>query len=162
MKFGGKDFKDYWKIIKIPTLVLVAWAIVGFIVAVVSFSTYMSIFTPLVGWLLLIVVFGFIGWITIDDFKGTIGMAAWGGALSGAISGLVGAVIGILMFYFVPAIIEVAVSQAVSQGASAEMVESFMSIGVYIGVVTGPLVSGVIGAVISALSALVAKNLKFK
>ena len=157
MKFGGKEFSDYWKIIKIPTYVLIGWSIIGFIISIISFSLYLSIFSSSSGWFLLIGVFGFIGWMTIKDHKGTVKIAAWGGALSGAISGFIGAIIGILMFYFVPAILDYTIVQA--QGAmDAASLQGLMETMIYVGLITGPLISGIIGAAIAAVAALIAKK----
>jgi len=155
MKFANKEFSDYWKIIKIPTYVLIAWSVLGLIIAFISFSLYITIFSTLASWLLTIIVFGFIGWTIIKDHKETIKIAAWSGALAGIISGFVGAVLGIIMFYIVPEVIQAAIAQA---GANAAAVENFIAIGVYIGLITGPLVSGIIGTIISAIAALIAKK----
>ena len=158
MKFAQKDFLDYWKIIKMPTLILIAWGILGFIISVVSFSLYVTIFSPIAGWFLTIMIFGFIGWTTVKDHKEKIKIAAWAGALSGAISGLVGAIISILTFYLVPEVMEAALQQVAQSGADLAAVQGFMAIGVFIGLITGPLISGIIAAIISAIAALIAKK----
>ena len=158
MKFGGKEFSDYWAIIKIPTLVLIAWAVLGFIFSIISFSLYQTIFSSVAGWILTIAVFSFIGWTTVKDHKGTVGIAAWGGALSGVIAGFIGAIIAILMFYFVPAFSQLAIAQATAQGADVAMVRNFMAIGIFIGLITGPLINGLVGAAISAIAGLIAKK----
>jgi len=157
MKFAGKDFLDYWKIIKIPTYILVAWGILGFIISIISFSLYNTIFSPLAGWILTIAVFGFIGWHSVKDHKHGIKVSAWAGALAGAISGFAGAIIAFLMFYFVPEVLFAVASQA---GADPAAMQGFMAIGIYIGFITGPLVSGIIGAILSAIAALIAKKIK--
>ncbi len=158
MKFAEKEFSDYWKIIKIPTLILIGWSVLGFIISVVSFSLYATIFSPLAGWLLTIIIFGFIGWTVIKDHKEGVKIAAWAGALSGAISGFVGASISILMFYLVPEIIEAAMQQVAQAGGDIAAVQSFMAIGVFIGLITGPLVYAIIAAIISTIAALIAKK----
>jgi hypothetical protein len=157
MKFAGKEFNDYWKIIKIPTYVLVGWSVLGFIVSIVSFSLYATIFSAGASWVLMIAVFGFIGWTIIKDHKESVKIAAWGGALTGAIAGFAGAIISIFMFYLVPEVIQAAIMQA---GANAAAVESFMAVAIFIGLITGPLVSGIIGAVITGIVALIAKKIK--
>lgn len=156
MKFAQKEFSEYWKIIKIPTYILIAWSILGLIISIISFSLYATIFSPLASWLLTIIVFGFIGWTTIKDHKETTKIAAWSGALTGIISGFIGAIIGIIMFYLVPEVIQAAITQA---GANAAAVESFMALGVYIGLITGPLFAAIIGAIISSIAALIAKKI---
>jgi len=157
MKFANKEFKEYWEIIKIPTYILIAWGVLAFIISIISFSLYVTIFSPLSSWLLTIIIFGFIGWTTIKDHKQTVRIAAWSGALAGIISGFIGAILGILMFYFVPQVIQAAIAQS---GANPELIQDFMKMGIYIGLVTGPLFSGLIGAAISAISALISKKVK--
>lgn len=155
MKFSNKEFSDYWKIIKIPTCILIAWGVLGLIISIISFSLYTAIFSSAASWLLTAAVFGFIGWAAIKDHNQTIKIAAWAGALGGAISGFIGAIIGILMYYLVPEFIQAAIAQA---GANAAAIESFMAIGIFIGLITGPLVSAIIGAIISAIAALIAQK----
>ncbi len=155
MQFAGKDFLYYWKIIKIPTYVLVGWSLLGFITAIISSSLYISIFSSSASWLLMIAVFGFIGWTAVKDHKQTVKIAAWSGALAGAVSGLAGAVLSIFLVYFVPSVILYAASQA---GVDPASIQGIMKIGVYIGLITGPLFSALIGAAISAIAALIAKK----
>jgi len=157
MKFAKKDFSEYWKIIKIPSYVLIGWSLIALIISIASFSMYITIFSPWSNWILTIAVFSFIGWTAIKDHKETIKVASWAGALTGLITGLIGAVFGIIMFYLVPEVIQAAVAQA---GVNAEAVQSYMKIGIYIGLITGPLVSALIGALISAIAALIAKKIK--
>jgi len=156
MKFANKPFSDYWKIIKIPTYVLIVWSALAFIASIISYSLYTTIFSPLASWILTIAVFGFIGYTTIKDHKENIKTSAWAGALAGAISGFIGAIFGILMFYIVPEIIYAAAAQA---GVDPSAIQGFMAIGIYIGLITGPLISGLIGAAISAIAALIAKKI---
>ncbi len=161
MKYADKDFSYYWKIIKIPTYVLIAWSVLGFIMSIISLSLYLSIFSATVNWFLIIVVFGFIGWTVIKDYKGTVKIAAWAGALSGAIVGFIGAIISILTFYFVPEVIQLTISQLAQQpGVDFAAIQGFMKIGMYAGLITGPLFAGLIGAAISAVAALIAKKVK--
>lgn len=159
MKFGGKEFSDYWKIIKIPTLILIAFGVLGFIISIISFSLYTSIFSAASGWILTIAIFGFIGWSAVKDHKENIKIAAWAGALSGAISGFVGAIISILMFYLTPEVIEAVLQQAAQAGTDAAAIQGFMAIGIFIGLITGPLFSGIIAAIISTIAALIAKKI---
>lgn len=158
MKFAEKGFTDYWKIIKLPTYVSVAWVLAGLITSKISFSIYQAIFSPSANWALTIAVFAFIGWTAVKDHKETIKIAAWAGALSGAISGFIGAVTGLVMFYLVPDLLQYMLSSAAAQGIAVASVQQFMVIGMYIGLVTGPLISGVVGAILSAIAAWIAKK----
>lgn len=156
MKFANKEFSEYWKFIKVPTYVLIAWSVLGFITSIISFSLYATIFSSLANWILTIAVFSFIGWTAIKDHQQTKKIAAWSGALAGIIAGFAGAIISILMFYLVPEVIQAALAQA---GANAAAVEGFLKIGIYIGLITGSLVSGIFGAIIAVIAALIAKKI---
>ncbi|MCP3682577.1 MAG: hypothetical protein GY861_07805 [bacterium] len=164
MELAGKSFSNYWKIIKIPTLILIAWSVLGFITALVSFSLYSSIFNPIAGWILIFAVFGFIGWHTVKDHKGGVGTAALGGAITGVIAGLIGGIVAILMMYFVPAIIDVTVQQAMQQmqaqgqAASREQIEGWIKFGSYISIVIAPVINALLGAGIAAIGALIGKR----
>jgi len=155
MKFAKKEFSDYWKIIKIPTYIMIAWSILGFILSIVSFSLYSMIFSAMAGWILVIAVFGFIGWTAVKDHNEGVKIAAWSGALSGVIAGFIGAVIAILMFYIAP---DVILQQAASTGVDISQLQSFMQIGLFIGLVTGPLLNGIIGAIISSIAGFIGKK----
>lgn len=158
MKFANKEFKDYWKIIKVPTYVLIAWSVLGFIISIISFSLYTTIFSPLASWFLMLAVFGFLGWTTIKDHKETTKIAAWSGALAGIISGFVGAILSIVMINFVPAALQLALAQ-VSQGGATQISEGFIKIATYFSLITGPLFSAIIGAIIAVIAALIAKKI---
>jgi hypothetical protein len=160
MKFGDKEFAEYWKIIKIPTYILIAWSVLGLIIGMVSYSTYLSIFSSLTGWLLVVAIFTFIGWTAVKDHKLKIKIAAWSGALSGAISGAAGAIIGILMYYLVPEVVKAAMAQASQAGVDISAIQGFMVIGIYIGLITGPLISALIGGAIAALAGFIATKIR--
>ena len=155
MKIAGKEFLDYWNIIKIPTLVLIAWSVIGVIISALSLSLYFTIFTPISSWIITIAAYAFIGWIAVKDHKEKISIAAISGAISGIIVGLLGAVVGIFVFYFMPGVIEATLQQA---GVAMEQVKDIMQIGVYIGLITGPLVSGILGTIFAAITGFIAKK----
>lgn len=159
MKFANKEFSYYWKIIKIPTFILIGWSVLAFIISIISFDLYNTIFSPLAGWLLMLAVFGFIGWTTIKDHKESTGIAAWAGALAGAISGFIGAIISIFMFYLIPDVAQAALAQAAQAGADTAALQGLMAIGLFIGLITGPLISALIGAAIASIAALIAKKI---
>ena len=157
MKFANKEFKDYWKIIKLPVYIIVGWSVLSFIMSIISYDLYSNIFSSGAGFVLMLAIFGFIGWTAVKDYKGTVKIGAWSGALAGAITGFVGAIISILMFYIVPDVILAAAAQA---GADPSQIQGFMAIGIYIGLVTGPLFSGLIGALLSTIAAFIATKIK--
>lgn len=160
MEFGGKNFEYYWKIIKYPVFVIIGYSLLGFIISLVSYQTYISIFSNISGIFLGIIVFAFVGWTTVKDHKGSIKESAWAGVLTGVISGCIGGIISVLMFYLVPQVIQDALAKAAQQGANPDMVSNFMKIGVYIGIVVAILINAVLGAVISAITALIAQKVK--
>ncbi len=157
MKFVGKEFSDYWKIIRIPSFILIGWSILGFISSIISLSLYYSIFSGLSGLILTIAVFGFIGWHAVKDYKETVKIAAVSGALSGAITGFAGAVLGIILFYIAPDVIMQQIAQA---GGDVAAAQGFIAIGLYIGLITGPLFTAIIGAIISAIAGLIGQKVK--
>ncbi|MBW2990064.1 hypothetical protein KY358_07155 [Candidatus Woesearchaeota archaeon] len=156
MIFAQKEFSYYWKIIRVPLFILVAWSILGLIISLFSFSLYSSIFSPLAGWLLILSIFGFIGWTTIKDYGQKAKVAAWAGALAGAIFGFIGSLVSILMFHLVPEVVQSAIAQA---GENAAAVEGFIAIGIYLSAITVPVIYAIVGAMISAMAALIAKKL---
>jgi len=158
MKFDNKEFSFYWKIIKIPTLLLVLWAIIAFIVAKFSMYWYKTLFQSFAGLILQIAIFAFVGYAAIAEHKGGPKTAAWAGALTGIIVGFIGAIVAIIMVNFVPEIIDDAVAQAVAQGAAADMVRNITNVMMYVGLVTGPLFGGLFGALISWISGLITKK----
>lgn len=158
IKLAGKEFDYYWKIMKIPLIVLVVWALLGFFVSLFSYATYQTVFSNIAGTVLIIIIFGFIGWTTVKDYKGTVKMGAWAGVLTGLIYGFIGGIIGILMINLVPDVTTDALARATAQGASVEMIQSFIRIGAYLGLIIGPIINAIIGAVISAIGALIAKK----
>ncbi len=162
MKFAEKDFSYYWKAIKIPLLVLVAWSIIAIVVAKLSLQWYQSIFSGIGGFIVQIAVFGYIGFVVVADHQGTPKHSAWAGAITGVIAGFIGGLIGILSIFFVPEIFEMAIQQAVAQGAPEAMVRQMTNIMTYLGVVTGPIFAGIIGAILSVIAGAVTKKTKKK
>ncbi len=162
MQLNGKDVKWFWRIIKIPTYILIAWVVLGFIVANFSFTTYTAIFGGFSSLMLQLGVFGFIGWLTVKDFHGTIKQGAISGALAGVITGFIGGIFIVLMVMSVPDIIEGAVQQAAAAGAPEEAVRQFVVLGSYLSVVTGPLFGALSGALIAAITAFIATKVKAK
>jgi len=158
MKFAEKEFKYYWKIIRIPLAILVAWSLIGLIIAVISYSLYSTIFSNISGWILTVAIFGFIGYHTTKDHAGEPKHGFWAGLITGIISGFIGAIIGIIMINLIPDFTSAALAQATTQGVDAATLEKFIRIGAYFGVITGPLFSGVIGAIISWIGGLIGKK----
>lgn len=158
MKFAEKDFSYYWKIIKIPFAILVAWSLLGLIIAITNYSLYTTIFSNISGWIITIAVFGFIGYHTTKDHKGEKKHAFWAGGLTGVIYGFIGAIFSIIMINTVPDFTAAALARATAQGVDTATMENFLKIGAFVGLITGPLFSGVIGAIISWIAGLLGKK----
>ncbi len=159
MKFAGKEFPYYWKIIKIPLAILVGWSLLGLIIAIIDFNLYTTIFSNISGWIITIAIFGFIGYHTKKDFKGENKNAFWAGGLTGIIQGFIGAIIAIIMINLVPDFLAATLSQATaSGGADPAIIEKAIKIGLYVGLRTGPLFSGIIGGFISWIGGLISKK----
>jgi membrane protease YdiL (CAAX protease family) len=158
MKIAEKELSYYWKIIRIPLLILVVWSIASLVIAMVSYSMYKGIFSAAAGLILSVCVFGFVGWTTVKDYKGTVKLGAWAGALTGILIGLIGGVIGILMVYLVPAVTSDAVRQATAAGTPSDTAKSMVIIGSYFGLIIGLIINGIIGAILAAIGALIAKK----
>jgi hypothetical protein len=158
MKFAGKDFGFYWKIIRWPLAIMVAWMLLGFFISLYSFSIYQTWFGGMAGYAVSLAIFIVIGYLAVTDNKSTVKEAAWAGALAGIITGFVSAILGILMAVLVPGMFDASIQQAVKAGADPELVKKMINIMTYVGLVTGPLFSGLIGAGISALSGVICRK----
>jgi hypothetical protein len=160
MELSGKKFIYYWNIIKYPLYVISGWYILGLIFAVISFETYLQVFSNISGIILSVLVAAFAGWSTIKDFKGEVRYAAWSGALLGVISGLVSSIIALIMFFGIPQMMTQAIQAATAQGAPSDVAAQFIKLGIFIGLLLGPIVSGLFGALISVISGFIAKKIK--
>ncbi|MBU0979783.1 MAG: hypothetical protein KJ709_03180 [Nanoarchaeota archaeon] len=158
MKLGSKDFSWYWKIIKIPVLLLVLWSVLAIIIAKISIYWFNSIFSTWSGLFVQVVIFSLIGIFVIKDHKGSLGNAAWAGASAGVIAGFLGGILGIIMMFVVPEIFESAIQQAIAQGMSEDVMRQGVTIWTYAGVITGPIVTGIFGTIISTLAGLITKK----
>lgn len=158
MQFAEKDFSYYWKVIKVPVIVLISWSIVAIVVAKLSMYWYQSIFSGWAGFIFQIAIFSFVGYAMVAENKGQIKNSAWAGALTGILAGSAGAILSIITINYVPELIEQSVRQAVAQGVPEATVRQMIKVGMYIGLVTGPLITGLLGALISGISGLVTKK----
>jgi len=158
MKFAEKEFSYYWKIIRIPLAILVAWSLIGLIIAIVNYTLYTQIFSNISGWIITIAVFGFIGYTTTKDHKGEKKHSFWAGGIAGAISGFITAIISIIRLYLVPEVSVEAIAIGTSRGIDAATMETSLVISTYAGLILIPLVSGLIGAIISWIGGLIGKK----
>lgn len=152
------EFKEFWKIIKIPVYVLVGWNVLGLIIAVISYSLYTSIFSGVATWVLMAAVFGFVGYSAVKDYNLSIGGSAKAGAFAGAIVGVVGGILGVVIITAVPQVLEQVIELGVESGVARDTIESMAKIGVYLGIIIGPITNAIIGSIIAALGGLIAKK----
>lgn len=159
MKFGDKDFKFYWPIIKVPFYILLAWTFAAIIIGKISISLYFSIFSGYASLLLQVAVYAFIGYSVIADHKGTPGISMWSGIITGVLLGLIGGVLGIFTPFLAPELIDASVEQAVSQGAPEDTVRTWIQISSYIGVLIGPIIGAIFGAIVSGISGVISNKM---
>jgi hypothetical protein len=160
MKFANKDFSYYFDIIKWPTLLLLVWSIAAFIMALVNFTMYMSIFSTIPSMIISVVLFGLAGWLCVKDHKGGLKQSAWSGALTGVIVGFVGAVLSLIIIYTVPEMLQYTISHIPNQAqVDIGMVEKVMFIYSWIGLIVNPIIDGLIGALIGLLGGFIGKKI---
>lgn len=158
MKFAGKQLDFYTPIITMPFVVLVCWSLVGLVAACVSAGLAMSAPFKYGGFLVPILVYGYVGWSAAKNYHATSGQSAWAGVLCGVAAGLAGAIIGIITIFMVPEITEQAINQAMAKGApiSREFMEKMMLFGSFAGLILGPIMGGVMGAVFALIGSAIA------
>ena len=156
MKLADKEFDYYWKIIKIPLVLLIGYSVVGVVVAMVNYSTYRSIFNTWSGRIISLAIYGFIGWSAVKDHQARLGQSAWAGAITGVISGIAGAILYWVLLSNVPEFTTELMARATAQGAAVD--PSIFKMGAYIQFITGPLLGGLLGAVISFAGGFVGKK----
>lgn len=170
MKFANKEFAFYWKVIRWPVLILAAWNIIGFIVSLTAFDSYMDIFgSALVGWGVPIIVYLVAGYLARSELKATGGESAWAGGLTGFLVGLVGLVLMVIMVSnasYMQNMAELSMQKAMEAAAgsgaelpSMEMMTSIMRISMVVGGIIGPFISGLIGALFAWLGGLIDKKM---
>ncbi len=164
MKFAKKEFSFYWPAIMWPTLILVAWSIVGLIIALTAFESYKSIFAN--QWLGLVpfLLFLIAGYLAASDHKATAKEAAWAGALTAIITSIVGVIVMFILMYATPYMqwgIDLTMSKAAASGQAMPdpaMLKNIMSVTMKIGSVFGIAINGCLGALMGWLGSLLAKK----
>lgn len=149
----------FWNIVKIPVFVLIAWSLIGLITQIVSFSTYMQIFgNPIVGWIVSITFFAFIGWSAVTDHKANPVQAGLAGLTGGVIVGFVAAVLSLIAMQIFPQLFDNAMKLAIAKGAPADSAKNIMMIGMYFALILAPIIQGAVGFVLSWLTGLITKS----
>jgi hypothetical protein len=150
-----KGFGRMWELAEIPAYIFIVWIVLSVLVAGMGMVT--SIIWSIIGYVVFIGVFGYIGYIVKQSGE-TTGYAAKTGAFIGVIGGLVAAVLAIISFYYFPAIFTETINKAVAQGAPADTIKTMVAIGVYAGIVIDPIIYALFGAALSAIGSLLVKK----
>jgi len=140
--------KKYWKDVEIPVYVLIFWSILSLVL--MSTNTLTTIIQSILGWVITILAFGYIGY-TVKGRTKKVWEGAKAGAFAGVIVGFIGGIMGIIAYYYMPSLYAEAIEQAVELGADRAFMEGMMLISAYLGLITGPLFNGLIGMGLSAL-----------
>ncbi|MCF7798528.1 hypothetical protein K9M74_01350 [Candidatus Woesearchaeota archaeon] len=159
MLFAEKPVSYYWDYFKLPFFIMLGWTVLGSILAFVDFATYQSIFTPLVGIIVQVLLFGFAGFTLYEDAKdATLGHATWSGALTGVSIGFISAVVSLILLFTLPAMSQVIVNQAAAKGVtlSASQIDMMKYLS-FTSLISAPIVSGLLGAACGVVGGLVAK-----
>lgn len=158
MNIAQKEFRDYWRVMKIPFMILALFSIAGLVYAYIDYKAYIGLFGGWTGYIISILVFGYLGWSSVKDYKFSVRQAAWSGAILGVIAGLFGAVLSVIMMFTVPGLLDFTVRQAIASGASAaqtDMIKTTVKIVTFAGLILGPLINALIGAAISSLGGFI-------
>jgi len=150
-----KGFSAIWEIIEIPVYIYFLWSILSLVTMSQGWLDTLAL--SIIGWVVNLGVFGFIGYKAVKATP-KIGYAAKSGAWAGVIIGLFAAVLSIISYYVAPQIFTESIQKAVEQGAARDTVETMISFGIYIGLITTPLISAAIGAAISSIAGLIFKK----
>ena len=161
MLFAEKPVSYYWDYFKLPFYILLAWSVIGAILAFINFTTYQSIFTPLIGVIVQVLLFGFAGFTLYEEAKdANLGLATWSGALMGVFMGFIGAIISLVLMFTLPAMTDVIVQQAAAKGVTltASQIDMMKYLS-FTSLISAPIVSGLFGAVCGLAGGAVAKLL---
>lgn len=141
-----KSFKELWDLVEMPVFVMIAWSLISLSV---SLDNYIGVIaTGILGWIITVGVFMYIGYVAVQQ-KATIGFSAKLGAIAGAIIGFVSALLSVIWFYVFPARFIGVISQMIASGVTEEMARTMLTIGLFVGLISGPLITAGIGALIA-------------
>ncbi|MFP4523791.1 MAG: hypothetical protein ACLFO2_00550 [Candidatus Woesearchaeota archaeon] len=167
MRIAGKDVEFYWKAIRIPLLILVAWHVASLLAGVFWFETvYQQVFTnALVGNVVPLALFIVAGYLAVAEHQAENRQATWSGALTGLLGGAAAAIVGILAIKLTPVLewsVEQALAQAAASGQAVDrgMVRGLTRVMMTIGLVLSPFISALIGALAGWVGGLLARKVE--
>ncbi|MEM0475877.1 MAG: hypothetical protein QW343_03730 [Candidatus Norongarragalinales archaeon] len=161
---AGKTLGEYWSVVKLPVLVVVAWSIIQMLAAFISPGLYAGYgfmaggMLGLLGSLIGLVAFLYIGWSAIKTHGYELMHAAVAGGVAGVITGIVAFILSIVTFFGVgSAVVAAAAAAGMGYGAAAGM---FTVGAIVIGGITGLIVGAIVGAILAGIGAFAAQNVK--
>jgi len=165
--FGGKPLSWYWPSVKFPVLISSGWLVLGLIISLVAWQSYIDIFTfpglaIIVSWGSFLLA-GYM--LFMHQKKATGGQAAWAGAITGVIAGLVGLIVFFVMMsetQFLEWSVQQALAQLADSGQSVDpdMLMSMTKLMSTIGAFLSPVINGLLGALFGWFGSLIAKKIE--
>ncbi len=152
--------KQFFSLLIFPLLIFTAWYLVSLVTSFINFNLYLSFFSGLPAWLLILLIYSILGWTLVEDHNKRILDAVKLAMILGVIVGMIGAITGIIMIKTNPAIMDYAMQQFAKYNYqfSNEEIQTQVMIGGYIGFISGPIINAVLGAGLAALGGFVAKK----
>ncbi len=158
---AGKTFADYWKVIQLPVIVLVVWAVI---------QTAVQMAAPMMGWgvgaigmLISLIALLYVGWSGVKNYKLDLAQSAVAGALTAVIAGVVALILAVLAFAAVGTAVAGAAGMmgyGAGYGVPAAAMGGFVIGALIIGRIFGLIVGAIVGAILAAIGAVVAQNVK--
>jgi hypothetical protein len=152
---GGKTIGEYIDIIKMPLMAMIGLSALNFLFGLTSYipaigfafgmlSGLLGILIALVSW----VIAGYIGYTTVQKYKGDLLNALAAGAIAGIISGLASAVLGIL-------------SAGIGMGFGSSVGSMIVLTAAFVGIIISPIVGAIIGGILAIIGGLIAGGRTF-
>jgi len=154
---AGKTFADYWKVIQLPVIVLVVWSVIQTLGGTVTPMMYWAL--GLIGMLIGLAAFLYIGWNGFKTFKLDVTQSAVAGAIAGVITGIVSLILTIIVIAAFGSITLRAASM-MGLGIPTAMAGGVLMTAVIIGGIVGLVIGAIVGAILAAIGAIVAQNVK--
>lgn len=154
---AGKTFADYWKVIQLPVIVLIGWAVLQTAGAVASPMLYGALGT--IGMLIGLLAFLYIGWTGFKTHKFDLAQSAVAGAIAAAISGIVSFILSIIVFAAIGSTL-VGAAGLMGYGAPAALTGGILMTAFVIGGIVSLIVGAIVGAILAAIGAIAAQNMK--
>ncbi len=154
MKLANKELKEYFDMMKLPLLVVIAVMFFSFVIGLIPLiGGLFNVFTGGIRWLLFVAAAGYVGWVAVKNYKAEIVHTVIAGLIFGVITGVFGAVFGFLRI-MLSAFTTAASGNLIGAGIAGGFGMVFSVIGLIFAVFIG---AG-LGVVCSLIGGLIAKN----